>query len=117
MTTPDSFKDFILEQAADAGTLDTKPMFGVYCLYCDGNPVAFIREDCVMVKETDAGRAYIGDVVEAELFPGSNLWFAVEDRYEDREWFSQLIKITSASLPPAKNQKQGRGGKKKYLIN
>ena len=28
---------------------------------------------------------------------------------DNLEWFSQLIKITAASLPPSNNRKQGRG--------
>jgi TfoX/Sxy family transcriptional regulator of competence genes len=117
MVTQESYKNFVLEQAAGAGELDVKSMFGVYCLYCDGKSVAFICEDAVLVKETDAGRAYIGEVVERELFPGSNLWFAIEDRVDDRDWFSGLIRLTASTLPPPKNRKPRSGGKKKYLIN
>ena len=98
--------------------MSARRMFGVWCLYCDGKPVAFIFDDRVLVKETEQGRAFIGEVAETELFPGSKPWFLVEDRYEEREWFSQLLRITADSLPPPKPRRSRRpGGRKKYLIN
>ncbi len=107
--------EFIVEQAEGAGDISTKKMFGSYCLYCDGKPVAFIGEDSVFVKPTEKGRAYIDDPVEGELFPGSKLWFIIGDRFEEREWFSELIRITAGELPPPKPRKP-RARKKKYLI-
>jgi DNA transformation protein and related proteins len=117
MSTRESFRDYILEQAEGSGELDTKRMFGVYCLYCNRKPVAFICEDRVLVKETTAGRAYIGEPAETELFPGSKPWFDIEDRFEDREWFSRLVGLTAEALPPPKPKKPRSGGKKKYLMN
>lgn len=117
MATEESYKDYVLEQATGAGTLGTKHMFGVYCLYCDEKSVGFICEDSVLVKPTDEGRAYIGEVEERELFPGSKLWFAIDDKIDDREWFAGLIKLTASTLPAPKNKKPRAGGKKKYLIN
>ena len=108
--------EFIVEQAEDSGTITTKRMFGSYCLYCDGKPVAFIGEDAVFVKPTEKGRAFIGNVTESELFPGSKLWFVIEDRYEERDWFSALLRTTAAELPPPKPRKPRKGSKKKYLI-
>lgn len=111
--------EFIVEQAEGAGLISTKRMFGVYCMYCDGKPVGFICEDQVLIKPTDAGRAYIGDVVETELFPGSKLWFSITDRFEDREWFAELVRVTASALPPPKPRKPRsvkKNGPKKYLI-
>ncbi len=116
MATEESFMEFIAEQAADAGEITTRRMFGSYCLYCDGKPVAFIGEDAVFVKPTEPGRAYIGEVTEGELFPGSKLWFVIEDRYEEREWFSALIRITADAIPAPKPRKKGPGKNRKYLI-
>jgi DNA transformation protein and related proteins len=114
MATDESFKEFIVEQAEGAGRLRANRMFGVYCLYCDDKPVAFICEDSVLVKETAGGRAYIGDPVEGELFPGSRLWFVIESQFEDRDWFSGLIHVTAAELLPPRPRKKRA---KKYLIN
>ena len=111
--------EFIVEQAEGAGRISTRRMFGVYCLYCDGKPVGFICEDQVLIKPTEKGRAYIGDVDEMELFPGSKLWFSVTDRFEDREWFAELVRLTASGLPPPKPRKRRapkKGSPKKYLI-
>lgn len=116
MPSTESFKDFIEEQMGDAGTIASRRMFGAYCLYCDGKPVAFICDDQLLVKPTEKGREFIGEVTGTELFPGSKQWFIVEDRYEDREWLSQLIRITAEELPPPKPKKKKAGNPKKYLI-
>jgi TfoX/Sxy family transcriptional regulator of competence genes len=116
MATSEGFMEFIVEQAEGAGHISTKRMFGAYCLYCDEKPVAFIGENSVFVKPTEKGRAFIGDVTEGELFPGSKLWFIIEERFEERDWFSELIRLTAGELPQPKPRKP-RAGKKKYLMN
>ncbi|MBU1240598.1 competence protein TfoX, partial [Myxococcota bacterium] len=54
------------------------------------------------VKPTSAGRAFIGNVVEAPPYPGARPSFLIEDQLEDREWLSQLIALTEQELPEPK---------------
>ena len=49
---------------------------------------------------------FIGDVVEAPAYPGARLSFLIEDKLEDREWLSQLIRITEKELPEPKPKKR-----------
>jgi len=51
------------------------------------------------VKPTEGGKAYIGDVVEAEPYPGAKLYFLIEDKFEDRERIGELITMTAQELP------------------
>jgi hypothetical protein len=51
------------------------------------------------VKPTAAGRAFIGAVVETPPYPGAKPSFLIEGQFEDRAWFSELIRITAQALP------------------
>ncbi len=117
--------EYVAEQAAGAGEISSRRMFGAYCLYCGGKPFSLIVEDLVYVKPTGAGRVYIGEPEEAPPFPGAKNWFVVEDRLDDREWFSGLVRTTADALPLPKpkkaRKKAGAGGRDRtghrYLIN
>jgi TfoX/Sxy family transcriptional regulator of competence genes len=95
--------DFLTDQLTALPNIRTRKMFGEYCLYCDDKPVAFVCDDELFVKPTEAGREYIGDPVEAPAYPGSKMYYLVSgDRWEDREWITGLIDVTATALPPAK---------------
>lgn len=98
--------DFLVDQLSALPTIRTRKMFGEYCLYLDDKPVAFVCDDELFVKPTDEGRAYIGTPDEAPFYPGSSLYFRVSgDRWEDREWLTELIDLTAAALPEPKPKK------------
>ncbi len=82
----------------NAGRMTAKKMFGEYALYCDGTFVALVCDNRLFVKPTDLGRAYIGAVVEAPPYPEAKLYFLIEDQCEDRDWISELIKLTVEGL-------------------
>lgn len=98
--------DYIAEQSAGAGSITTKKMFGEYGMYCDGKVMAFICDDQLFIKPTEAGRAYLGEATEAEAYPGSKMYFLIEgDRWDDAEWLAALVKTTADALPPPKPKK------------
>ena len=99
MSTDKKFVEFILDQAHAAGTVVAKPMFGEYGLYCDGKIIGLICDDQLFIKPTAAGKVFIEDIVEAPPYPGAKNYFLIEDKFEEREWISELIKITANSLP------------------
>ena len=90
-----------------AGDVSFKKMFGEYGIYCGGKMVASVCDDRLFVKPTIRGRAYLGSVVEAPPYPGAKLSFLIAgEKWEDREWLSELIKITAEELPvPVKKKK------------
>ncbi|OPY88300.1 MAG: hypothetical protein A4E71_00511 [Smithella sp. PtaU1.Bin162] len=104
-----SFVEFIAEQMKEAGPVTYRKMFGEYALYCDGKVIALICDDRLFIKPTDAGRKFIGAVVEAPAYPGAKPSFLIEDKFEDREWISGLARITADSLPGPKPKKQKAG--------
>jgi len=81
-------------------------MFGEYALYCDNKVVALVCDNQLFVKVTDAGRTFIGDkLVEGYAYPGAKASFNVTDYCEDRDWITEIIKITHVNLPAAKAPK------------
>ncbi len=95
--------EFLIDQLSTLPGIRTRKMFGEYCLYYDEKPVAFVCDDELFVKPTEAGRSYIGVPDEAPAYPGSKLYFRVSgDRWEDRDWLAGLIDLTASVLPAPK---------------
>jgi TfoX/Sxy family transcriptional regulator of competence genes len=99
MASDRSFVEFIVDQIENAGQITCKKMFGEYAVYCDGKVVALVCDNQLFVKPTMAGRAFIGNVIEVPPYPGAKTSFLIDDRVEDREWISELIRITYKELP------------------
>jgi TfoX/Sxy family transcriptional regulator of competence genes len=103
MATQRSTVDYILEQAAGAGQMSARAMFGEFALYCDGKVVALICDDQLFVKPTSAGKAAIGSPELGTPFPGAKPFFLVSgDYWEDSDWLAKLIRITADALPMPK---------------
>ena len=105
MSTDESFIQFITDQISNAGIITSRKMFGEYALYCDGKVVALVCDNKLFVKPTAGGRSFIGDVVEAQAYPGAKPSFIIEDKIDDREWLTGLIRITAGELPEPKPKK------------
>ena len=106
MASDKEFVDFIVDQIENAGQITYKKMFGEYAVYSDGKIFALVCDNKLFIKPTDAGRVFIQDVVEAPPYPGAKLSFLIEDKLEDREWISNLVKITVKELPEPKPKKK-----------
>lgn len=106
MASDKSFVEYIAGQIENAGIITYKKMFGEYAIYSDGKIVVLICDNQVFIKPTESGRAFIGNVVEAPPYPGAKLNFLIEDGFEDREWFSELVRITVKELPVPKSKKK-----------
>ncbi|MHC1781437.1 MAG: TfoX/Sxy family protein [Anaerolineaceae bacterium] len=108
MSSNQSTVDFILEQTASAGSVSARKMFGEYGLYCDGKFIAVVCDDQLYLKPTIAGRAFIeetSEVVEAPPYPGAKDYFRIDgDRWDDREWLAEVVRITTRELPVKKKK-------------
>jgi TfoX/Sxy family transcriptional regulator of competence genes len=105
MASRQSTVDFILEQIADAGAVRAKKMFGEYGIYCDEKMVALVCDDQLFVKPTAAGKVFIGACVEGFPYPGAKPWLLVSgDKWDDREWLTRLMIITTSELPLPKKK-------------
>ncbi len=111
MSSDLGFVEYVCDQIADAGCVSFRKMFGEYAIYCDERVVALVCDDRLFVKQTPGGRAFIGNPVEAPAYKGAKLSFLIEDRLDDREWITDLIRITTSEvpLPKPKKPKAARG--------
>jgi len=100
MSTDPKTVAFIVDQAAGAGAVTAKLMFGEYGLYCDGRMVALVCDDRLFVKPTPGGRLLAADAEEAAPYPGAKPCLVIDpDRLEDGEWLSALFRVSAAELP------------------
>lgn len=96
------FVEFIVEQIENAGEITYKKMFGEYGLYSDGIIMALVCDDQLFIKPTEAGRSFIKNVAEAPPYPGAKPYFLIEDQFDDREWISNLVRVTVKELSELK---------------
>ena len=106
MASDQTFVDFIVDQIENAGEISAKKMFGEYALYSGEKLFALICDDKLFIKPTQAGRAFIGNVVEAPPYPGAKPSFLIEEKVEDRGWLSELVRVSVKELPLPKPKKK-----------
>jgi TfoX/Sxy family transcriptional regulator of competence genes len=106
MATNKEFVDFVLDQIENAGEITVKKMFGEYGIFSDGKIFGLICDNKLFIKPTEAGRAFINHVVEAPPYKGAKLSFLIGDQMEDRDWISNLVRITVKELPEQKPKKR-----------
>lgn len=108
MASQQKFIDYILDQIVEAGLVSAKKMFGEYAIYCDGKVVAFFCDDQLFVKPTFAGKTFIGSFEEGFPYPKAKPHLLISDeKWEDQEFLTNLIKITTTELPlPKMKQKK-----------
>lgn len=106
MASKINFVDFVLEQIKNSGAITAKKMFGEYGIYSDGKLFGLICDNKLFIKPTNSGRKFIGNVVEAPPYEGAKPSFLIEDKIEDSEWLSELVRISLNELPAPKPKKK-----------
>lgn len=107
MATSQATMDFLLDQLAGLANVSAKKMFGEYCLYVSGKPVALVCDDQLFLKPTKAGRGMAQQAIEGAPYPGAKPHLLITaDLWEDRDWLSQLIQETNHELPLPKPKKK-----------
>ena len=106
MASDQAFADFVVDQIEGVGEIRAKKMFGEYGVFSDGKIFALICDNKLFIKPTEGGRKFIGNVVEAPPYPGAKPSFLIEEQLEDREWLSELARITLSELPAPKPRKK-----------
>ena len=62
--------------------------------------------DQLFVKPPASGRAFIGTPEEAPAYPGAKPSFRIPgERWDDKEWLAQLVRLTSRELPVPKKKR------------
>jgi hypothetical protein len=102
MSTSKDTIAFLLEQLEPLD-VRARAMFGEYGLYCDEKVVAFICDDTVFLKPSDAtaGLAF------GPAYPGSKDYAIVSaDLLEDAEALKAMVQATADGLPAPKPKKR-----------
>ena len=107
MATDRRTVDYLVDQMAAAGAVTARPMFGEYGVYCDGKMIGIIGDEQLFIKPTVGGRALASDAEEASPYPGAKPHLLIDaDRWEDREWLADLVRVTAVELPAPKPAKR-----------
>lgn len=110
MASDKEFVNFIVDQIDNAGEITSKSMFGEYGVFADRKLFGLICDNKLFIKPTKGGRSFIKDVVEAPPYPGAKNSFLIEDKLEDKDWISNLVRITVNELPESKIKKKKTKG-------
>jgi len=102
------FVEFVADQFHEDCAVTYKKMFGEFGFYSDGIFFGMVCDNRLFIKKTDAGQEFIGEAVEAPPYPGAKPIFLIEERLEDADWLSELVRITARSLPAPKPKKKKR---------
>lgn len=106
MASDTNFVDFVLAQIKNSGEITAKKMFGEYGIYADGKLFGLICHNKLFIKPTNAGRKFIGNVMEAPPYEGAKPSFLIEDKMEDSDWLSELVSLSLNELPAPKPKKK-----------
>ncbi|HNP34403.1 MAG TPA: competence protein TfoX [Woeseiaceae bacterium] len=112
MTSDFAFVEIVAESISSVGDISFRKMFGEHVLYSNAGVVALICDDYLFVKPTGAGRFFIGDIVEAPLYPGAKLSFRIQDQNEGWARQSKLV-IPTAREPSITKQKKAEKYRKR----
>jgi TfoX/Sxy family transcriptional regulator of competence genes len=100
------FVEYVCDQLQEAVEISSRKMFGEWAIYSGSKVVALVCDDRLFVRPTAAGRAFIGEPVEAPPYPSAKLHFLIEDRIDDREWLTGLVRVTEREIPVPKPKKR-----------
>ena len=99
MASDPGFVEYVVDQIDLGRELVHKRLFGEYGLWLDGQIVALVCDDQVLLKPTPAGRRLLGGAPpEVPPYPGAKGWLLVED-LDDGEALRALLRGTLADLP------------------
>ena len=111
MACNEDFVLYIMDQCSGAGEITVKKMMGDYCIYCNGVLFGLICDNNLYIKETDAGRAVLKEVVLRPPYPSARDYFYIGD-VDDRDYLEDLIRVT---LPALKKSPATRNSRVKKI--
>lgn len=106
MASDQNFVDSVMEQIKKVGEITAKKMFGEYGIYADEKLFGLICDNKLFIKPTISGRKFIGDVIEEPPYEGAKPSFLIEEKIENSEWLSELIRLSLNELPTQKPKKK-----------
>ncbi|MGL6076577.1 MAG: TfoX/Sxy family protein [Fimbriiglobus sp.] len=108
MPTEQAVVDELLERTRLVGEVTARKMFGEYCLYVSGKPVALICDDTLYVKFTEDGRELVPDVLLGNPYPGAKVHLAFPPESWPTAPLTELLRTTHDMLPTPKPKTRKR---------
>ena len=102
MSNPD-LVEYIVEQAAQAGEVSAKKMFGDYCLYCDGKMVGLICDNYLYLKPLKPLLPLLHECDQRMQPPydGAKPHYVISD-VDDRDYVSSLVRTVAENIKSKK---------------
>lgn len=98
-----SDRDFVLyvaEQIGLGSRLTYRKMFGEYALYMDEKVVAFVCDNSLFIKPSQAAETLAPDLPQAPPYPGAKNYPVADELLDDADELRRLV-IETARLMPA----------------
>jgi DNA transformation protein and related proteins len=86
MPARNAYVEFLIEQFEPLGGITSRPMFGGYCLYCDGTVFALVANNALYLKADDENR-------DRFLARGMKAFKPFEDRDEVMSYYEAPAEI------------------------
>ena len=104
MATTQDFALFVTEQMSGAGNISSRKMMGEYVIYMEEKVVALLSDNKLYIKPTEAGKIFIeqftsAPAIEDPPYPGAKLFFLIEEKLDDRDFLTQLLRTSYKELP------------------
>ena len=104
-----NYVEYVVDQLDRDCAVTYKKMFGEFGLYSGAKLFGLVCDNQLFVKPTVGGRAFVGEVVEASPYPGAKPSLLIEDRIDDAQWLSELVRITVRELPTPTPKRPKKG--------
>ena len=105
MATKKATAEFILGKLRHPGHFSVRAMFGEFALYANGKTVGFICDNLLYVKILPASRDLELLCEKASAYPGSKLYYLVEETQLSTLPKFPAILFAIAEATPAKKRK------------
>ncbi|HPW04201.1 MAG: TfoX/Sxy family protein [Dokdonella sp.] len=108
MATDREFLDYVAEQIDLGDRLTHKRLFGEFALYVDEKVVAFVCDNSVFIKPSQAVRRLAPDLPQRPPYPGASNYPVADELLDDSDAIRTLILETAMLMPQPKPKKPGK---------
>jgi TfoX/Sxy family transcriptional regulator of competence genes len=105
MATDQNFVEYVAEQIDLGDRLTRKKMFVEYALYVDGKVVAFVCDNSLYVKPSQAALELAPDLPQSPPYPGAKNYPVADELLDDSETLRRFITETAALMALPKPKK------------
>ncbi|WP_217474748.1 TfoX/Sxy family protein [Stutzerimonas stutzeri] len=102
MASDKDFMDYVAEQIGLGSRLTYRKMFGEYALYLDGKVVAFVCDNSLFIKPSQAATALAPELPLGPPYPGAKDYPVADELLDDPDALRRLVIETASALPAPK---------------